>query len=362
MNLDFQAGKTPLQSRQNPVIYAALLIALIVLALFFIVWLYLKWKKKMQDTPAYQERLKKRPTKRKDVREAAERYNLSKIEEATLWFLCSRYKIQNIFYSIQEPDTLVQFFDRAYDDLKDSGNHEQINRLFHLRFRLDKIYAGTQNIANTYNLAPSTPLSMYTPEGERVACSVAECTRDFIAVMMPEDYYSSPARRKELSRVAFSFVSKTGMTHAFLTRVMRYQRDREGNPCMLIAHSTELIKKVQRNFKRLELTEPCQFAAVKKEASDNGKVHFIPSDKRNDGILTNISGSGCRLRVRLPLKEGQLICTFFNFCDSDRFIIGKIVKTRRLQKQSLFNIHIHFIDISIEMQNRILAKVYGYIP
>lgn len=339
-----------------------LLIALIVLALFFIIWLYLKWKKKIQDTPAYQESQKKRPTRRNDVREAAERYNLSKIEEATLWFLCSRYKIQNILYSIQEPETLVPFFDKAYADLKDGGDHEQINRIFHLRFRLDKIYAGTQNIANTYNLAQATPLSMYTPEGERIACSVAECAKDFIAVMMPEDYYSSPLRRKELSRIAFSFASKTGMTYAFVTRVMRYQRDREGNPCMLIAHSAELIKKIQRNFKRIDVSEPCQFAAVKKETGDGGKMHFVPSDKRNDGILTNISGSGCRLRVRLPLKEGQLICTFFNFYDEGQFVIGKIVKTRRLQKQTLFNIHIHFIDISIEMQNRILAKVYGYMP
>ena len=41
-------------------------------------------------------------------------------------------------------------------------------------------------------------------------------------------------------------------------------------------------------------------------------------------------------------------------------IFGRIVKTRKSATPGLYNLHIKFDGISVEAQNKILAKVYGY--
>ena len=53
MNLDFQAGGSPLASRQNPLIYAAILLAGIIIAVFFLIYIIQKKLKEHHSTPEW---------------------------------------------------------------------------------------------------------------------------------------------------------------------------------------------------------------------------------------------------------------------------------------------------------------------
>ena len=65
--LDFQAGNSPLASRQNPVIYTVLLVALVIIAIAFAVWLFLKYRKKLKETPEFLKNEKESVTTYKDI-------------------------------------------------------------------------------------------------------------------------------------------------------------------------------------------------------------------------------------------------------------------------------------------------------
>ncbi|MGP1459535.1 MAG: PilZ domain-containing protein [Treponema sp.] len=357
--LDFQAGKSPILSRQNPVIYTALLIGLIIIAAIFVVWSFLKRRKKFEQSEEFKEQEKRRMTKRRDVKVLSQRYAFSTDEETTLFHICRKYRIPNIVYSMQNPENLEPFFKSAYEDLRREHNEILINRLFNLKFRLDKIYAGTQIIENTRRLLPETAVFMNFTDGSRIECRLLENTKDSLVLQIPENYFASELRQKEFTKAVFSFVSKTELSYAFFARILRYEKSVSGIPCMLIAHSSELMKKVRHNYKRIDTESPCSFSAVKKR--DVGKkAHYEPFGKRYDCTLTNISGGGCRLRSRLPIKEGQLICTHFNFDGREESAIGKIVKTRKSPDGKSYVLRIHFLEIPLELQNKILVRVYGY--
>ncbi|MFC2330890.1 MAG: PilZ domain-containing protein [Treponema sp.] len=357
--LDFQAGKTPLTSRQNPVIYTVILAALIIIAIAFVIWLFLKYRKKLRETPEFLKSEKERVTKRKDINLLSKKYGLSQQEETVLWTLCRRFKIPNIVYMIQEPDKLSSYFKTAYDEFKKESKEIELNRLFKIKFRLDKIYASSQIIENTYYLTAGTTMYMFFPDGNKLKCKLLKTTKDFLVVQVPEEYFNSPSRTKEFGKSLFSFTSKTGLSYAFFTRLLRYEREPGGATCVLISHSTELLKKIRRNYQRLDTVTPGKFSAVHGK-SVNGKVQYEPHGKQYNCTLTNISGGGCRIRSRLPIKENQLICIYFSFDEKNEKAIGKIVKTRKSLKGEFYSIRIHFIKMPLELQNKIMAKVYGY--
>lgn len=357
--LDFQAGNSPLASRQNPVIYTVLLVALVIIAIAFAVWLFLKYRKKLKETPEFLKSEKERVTTYKDIKLFSKKYSLSQQEEDVLWSLCRKFKIPNIVYMVQEPEKLSLYFKTAYDNFKKESKEIEINRLFKMKFRLDKLYAGSQIIENTYYLTAGMNMDMFFPDGNKLKCKLLKTTKDFLTVQIPEEYFNSPERYKEFSKAVFSFTSKTGLSYAFFTRILRYERAPGGTPCVLISHSTELLKKIRRSYQRLDTITPGKFSAVHKK-SVSGKIQYEPHGKQYNCTLTNISGGGCRIRSRLPIKENQLICIYFSFDEKNERAIGKIVKTRKSLKGDFYSIRIHFIKMPPELQNKIMAKVYGY--
>ena len=67
MNLDFQAGGSPLASRQNPLIYAAILLAGIIIAVFFFLFINQKKLKEHHSTSACIKHESERNTKKSDI-------------------------------------------------------------------------------------------------------------------------------------------------------------------------------------------------------------------------------------------------------------------------------------------------------
>ena len=359
MSLDIRAGTTPLSSRQNPIIYAVLLIALVIIAVCAAVWFLMLMKKKTEENPEWIEAEKKRPTKHSDIIRLSKLYAINQNDIPLLWAICKTYQVPNLFYSIKRFDELDCVFKQAYNDFKIDGQKQKINRLFLLKFKLDKIFAESVNISSTAALSADTKLSLVLQNGTKIGGTVKDNAKDYIAVSLPQEFLNSKERPEPLEKAAFTFHSPTGMPYAFITRIIRYEKKDDGE-LMIISHSTDLIKKTQRSFKRKSVKEPCRIASVKTEKDKNGVTAYIPTGNKISTTLLNISGGGCCISSSLPIKEGQVIYTEFDLFDGSYPAIGKIVKTRKSLTEGVYNLHIHFINISVEVQNKILAKVYSY--
>ena len=94
MNFDFQAGGSPLASRQNPAIYASVIIGIVIVLVFFLFWFIQKKVKQMRSTPEWIKKESERPTNKKDVIE------FSEIQRAVMENL---QKIQNPEHNLFNP-------------------------------------------------------------------------------------------------------------------------------------------------------------------------------------------------------------------------------------------------------------------
>lgn len=356
---DFKAGASPLESRENPIIYAALVVAIIVIAVFAVLWLITRYIKKLEENPRWIENEKIRPTKYKDIKKLSKFYTLQRDEISLLWYICKKYKVPNIYYAMKEFTDLDTFFKQAYQDFKIEKNEQKVNRLFLLKFKLEKFYAESVSLSSSTSIGKNTKFTISFQDGHSTKGSLLENTKDYFLVSLPDTFFQQNERPQPLSKVAFSFTSKTGASYIFVTRIIRYQ-EINGRDYMALAHSNQLMKKTQRTFKRIQLNEKCKFASAKKMQAKNGKITYIPSDKKNDAILTNISGGGCCISSKLPIKDGQYIYTEFDLKGEIYSAIGIIVRTRKDIGTGGYNLHIHFEDIHLETQNKILAKVYNY--
>lgn len=352
-----QAGGSPLEARGNMIVYLSLIIGLVIIAIFGVFSLIILFRKKLMTSPEWIEKEKARPTKYSDIQRFAKVYYMKGDELQLLWYICKKYKVLNIYYSIRHFNDMDKYFKQAYIGFRLEKDEQKISKLFQLKFDLDKIFTDSVNIPSTAYLAKGEKTSLMLKDGQKIKCTVEENNRDYVAIAFPNDALTE--RPAPLSKTAFTFLSPVGTPYAFVTRLIRYET-RDDKTLMILSHSSDLIKKSQRKYKRKNVNEPCQFSSVIEGRDKHGEPTYSPAEKKYSSLLQNISGGGCCVSSNLPIKEGQLIATEFNFADGNCIAIGKIVKTRKAPIDNSYNLHIRFIKISLEVQNKILAKVYSY--
>lgn len=354
-----EATGSPLAARMNPIIYVALILGAIAIAILGGLALLYNLNKAKQKSPEWIEAQKNRPTKRSDIVEFSEKYKLNSTEENCLWRFCHRTKPNNILYTFKEIGYLDPFFRQYYDELRLDNNQKEMNTFFSVMFKIERILASLCNVTTTRVLAKDWKITEIFPDGTKAHYSVYENTKDYLAINITKEVFESEDKPQNMDKVAFSFKTEQGMKYAFVSRLMRYEQTNEGY-IMLVSHSNDLIAKVARSFKRINVSEKCKIASVKVTTNKKGEKTLVADEKKFDCAITNISGGGCCVCTTLPVKEGQNIYVELNFPDGPDFAFGTIVKTRKARTAGLYNLHVRFTNITLEAQNKILAKVYRY--
>ena len=131
---------------------------------------------------------------------------------------------------------------------------------------------------------------------------------------------------------------------------------------MLITHSTNIIGFSRRQTKRIKIHQKTVFSAVKILQDDSsGQKKYQVQEHRYPGYLDDISGGGCQLITKLPIKKDQHIWIELNISGtSTDSVVGLIVNTKKKPEIAEYHLHIKFVQISQEVQNRIFAKVYNF--
>lgn len=355
MDFDFRAGKTPLQARQNSMIYVIILISLVIIAFLFLVWFLLRIYKKHKETPEFLEKEKNRITNKNDVELLSKKQNLSKTFAALLLKICKMYEIPNILYSIKDIKNICDYFDKYYREQKNNISPQEINNLFNLKYKLERIYASYSPLTNTYSLPANMQISQIFKDGSKKNYTLYTNKKEYLAIEVPEAQ-KDDKEREALSKIAFTFTSETGMSYAFLTRIMRYEKTADNRLLMIVSHSNNLITKQQRNHKRIYINEKTTFSSLKKQV-EKKQVTFVPSDQKYNCVMTNISAGGCCITSTLPIKEGQMVSIELPFNEEKLNCYGKIIRTRKSLSPGIYNLHIQFLNLPLEVQNSILIRV-----
>jgi hypothetical protein len=346
-------------ARQNKSAYLIIVIGAIFVSIFLFVWLLMKTLKKKQHSPEWIESQKKRTTKYSDIKKVTDKFKLSKKESEFLWNICRKNKVPNIQYLIHDNDTIDELFKKEYLDMKVHKSPESLTTLlFRLRYHLEKASASNFIITSTTTLSEGTQLICVSSSGFQTSCILLNNSPDGMLLEIPRQLYDSPERPAELSKVLFTFIAKTGMHYAFVSRIIRYQIGFNNKSGILISHTNDLKTQTQRLSKRVLFDREGLFSAVNVIEGEKSEK-FTLHEKKYKCTISNISGDGCCILTSLPIKENQFICIEIPLHDKENTAIGKIVATRKTT-DGVFALHIKFIQINPAFQNDLFSFVYNY--
>lgn len=359
--MNYTPDGSPLSARQNAPIFLIILILLLIAALVVLVWFISKKISDYYNSPEYEDKQKNRQTTLKDIKLIAEENKIPQDQANLLFYLCKKYKLPNFTYTLKDNSQISEIFKKAYFDLiKENISPEQLNLFFKLHFSLEVASAQTKKYLSTRQIPLETMLFYISPEGEQYPFTLSLNTKDYFSVEIPNFFYNLKDKPEVLEKARFTFRSVNGLSHSFIARVMRYQKTPDNKVFMNLTHSENLVTESQRHFKREMFDEICHFYPVKTLKDENGKdPSFVISEKKYEGRISNISGGGCCIKTNLPIVEKQHLAVVFPNITGEQKTIGIIKGTRKLPDQR-FALHIQFLNISIDCQNKILAYVYKY--
>lgn len=352
---------SPLQARQNPMVYSVVLYLLIVIFIILVIWIFVKIIQKKHKSPQWIETHKKLPTKLGDIKKLSKLIGFSNEEQFLLLKLCTEFKTQNIFYLYTDIQAMDEFFKKSYQFLK--GNKASLHNqytIFRIKSKIDSYIATSKRISSSHNIPKETELTYLGKTGRQYKLKVLENNKDGLILEVPQMLSESEDKIEPLSKIGLLFLTPSKVSYLLNTRVVRNNPVFDGSQQILISHSHSLDIQNRRQYKRTDLNLACKFAAVS-VSGKNEKLDFKHKDVFYDGVLNDISSSGCSMLSKLPIKEQQYIWIEADLgLGKKTTAVGVIVALRKNSLPDTYVIHIAFIDLPLETRIDILSVVYGY--
>lgn len=350
---------SPLQARKTAPLFAAILILSAIIALVVIIGLIFKSVAAYKQSDKYIEKSKTRATNRSDVSTFAKNNELSEEEKNILWAACQATQWKNILYSLKDNSSVNELFKNAYLILKEKKyfTEKKLNSYFKTVFKIETIVAQHKKIISSKQLPVQTVINYVHEEGEKYPLTIAENSKDFFATIVPEFLANSPAKPQILKQYRFVYKVEDGLSFNFFTRVIRYEETDQNETKAILAHTDTFECQTLRKSKRNFVEKACQFSAV--AFLNNDKTKYKINEKKFSGKITNISGGGCCIKSSVNAKENQYLCVFLDSIGIDKGILGVIRRVRTLPG-GVFSLHIQFVNLKLEIENKIFTLVYKY--
>jgi len=353
---------SPLEARQNPLVYTVILYLAIAIFIIFAIWVLLKIIKKKHSSPEWIEAHKKQPTKQADVIRLSKVIGLSNEERLLLTRICREQKMPNIFYSYTDSDALDDLFKRSYLTFKGIPfSTNLIYSLFRLKFHIEQYIISTKSIASSHSIPLNTVFTYVGKSQNAYQLKMVKNQKEGIILTIPKNLDESEDKPEPLSKISLSFTTTSNTQYTFETRLVRDNKVFDGTKQVLVAHSNTITSLNRRQYKRLELDVPCKYSAVEVFTNKKGDPDLRPKENKYDGKLANISSSGCCLISNYPIKEQQYIYIETTLPpDKDIVVSGLITGLRQNKESGLYDLHVVFIKLPVSEQVKILSSVYGY--
>ena len=320
--------------------------------------------RKSKNSPEWIAKQKNKPTKQKHLDEIVKTYALTKDERTVLWEMCRRPGVPNILYLVHDEKNLDNLFREYYAELAETGDEQLISTFFALKLKFERAQAAAAAINSSKSIPNGTILTYITPDLRRYIFPLLKNAAEGLYLQIPHALSLPTGKPMALTKVKLLFTLPSGVNYEMNTRILRYQTGFSGLAEMVVTHSTDIKAHTERHAKRYTINQKIVFSAVKITAqkTETGEnIQYEPLEHRYPGMMIDISGGGCKLVSKLPIKKDQHIWLEFQVTDEQvEHAIGLIVKTNRNPYANEFNLHIKFIKISQDAQNRILARVYEY--
>lgn len=350
---------SPILARKSAPLFTVILILGIIIGIVVALGILISKIREYKKSDKYIEKEKDRITTYSDIVKYANQNEFSSNEKAIFWEICQITRWKNIFYTLKDNSSVNELFRKAYYIMKEKKDlsDKKLNLFFKTLFKIETIVAQYRKLISSKQIPLQSMIFYISDEGEQYPFTIIQNTKDFFVIEIPEFIAKTQRRPPILKQSRFTYKTNDGLSHNFVTRIIRYDENDPKQIKAIIAHTDKLECQTLRKFKREFFEEKCQFSAVIHNQSGQNK--YVIKSEKLEGKITNISGGGCCIRTNLPIKENQYLCIFLESIGINEKLIGIIRRTRKLPNGT-FSLHIQFLDLPISIENKILALVYKY--
>lgn len=350
---------SPLQARLEVNVFAILLILAAIIVVIAFIYVISRLITNYLNSPEYLEKKKNSPTSAKDINEISTHCSLTKEEKEVLSLICKNNRTPNIKYMVHDYTMMYNLFKGQFQIFDKAQDEVGKTYLFSLQKKVFKVFRQQVLLKNSKNIANETVFTLTVAKGFHHKLNMVDNNNDAIVLDVPHTI-REPELPKPLEKVNFIFELEDGTPYNIETRVVRYQKGKDGETQMVIVHSDKISPLQKREQERAEINVQCNFHSVKVVVEHEGKkekVRYIPSEKAYEGIIEDISTGGCRLIAKLPIKAEQNIYIDgpLNKKQNDH-AVGTIVRTTK-RSDGIYILHIRFLRIDVKAVNRIQAMV-----
>lgn len=360
MNI-LQVG-SPLAARQNPLAYTIIVYLVIVIAIIFAIWFYIKLLDKKHSTPEWIEAQKTKQTVYKDIQKLAKKIGLNKDEIILLWKICRENDTPNIFYNYANDDLIDEIFKSAFRKMAQMRvSDKDLYDLFRLRFHIYKSVTYSGSITSSTNIPIDTVLSYPAPSGFQYHFTLSKNDINGLYLKIPETLEdTNKDRPQKLDKIALIFTLPNNQQYALVTRVVQYLNQPNGEKELLVTHSNTICPQSRRTSRRFLVNRECSFSAVDVSTNKSGELSFKPKENKYKGNVVDLSEGGCKILTTLPVKQKQYLYMEFEVLGRTEGFYGQIANTRTDLDTGLYALHIGFKLIPLETKVKVLTDLYEW--
>lgn len=346
-------------ARVNLSIFAVLIISLLILVVLGLLWFISKKIENYRNSKEYAEKNKNKLTTQKELNEVSKNAKLTKSEREILISIFKTHPSPNVNFALRDNELFESYLTEVYAKLSQNNETQILTSFFSLRSKIYSTYETTIKIKNS-RLIPVETVFTFTPsQGIHHKFELSESNSEEMHFILPSSLQNDE-KPEILSKIKMIFLYKESLPFEIETRVIRYQKNKENKDVVVCSQTDRITELKKRSTPRVELNSSCTFSSVKTEII-NGKNNYHISEKTHEGILKDSSAGGCRIITKLPIKSEQYIHINAPFDGTETSkALGLILRTTKNKKDE-YILHIKFIQITQEQQNRINAVACGYL-
>jgi hypothetical protein len=350
---------SPLNARQNPILYYPIIAGIIIIALVGALFLLWRLIRKLLKLPPPVNRERRRRTRAGDIRLAETTYRLSDTESDFLTKLCKQYRVPNIYYFFQNALKTYELFARAYADIvsSDSGS-PTLTPLFSVMEKVNRHRLAVSGMRSTQIIPVGQEVSLMPKGKGRLTMTLKGNNERELRFSLPLDSGGHQVLPPELSKVTISYETRDTTLVSIPLRILNYET-RNGIEELVAAHSTNIFSYIRQEYRYVRINLKCTYQVVKKQSDPaTGEIQYLPQGDELPAVLMNYSGKSCNLSTSgaAPALRDYL-CIQCQFESAER-LYAAVLGAANIAGSHI--IHTDFVQMDDRAKNYILARVNGF--
>jgi hypothetical protein len=307
------------------------------------------------NTPAYLERVRKRRTTPKDIRQVTETYSFTADEMAFINKLCTKIVVPNITYLLANIASAYDFCKSSYQFLASGGfgAKEDVDYynalLLSVWDKVSKQFQFTSAIASSYVIPVGQAFFYVDNNGRKHACELVNNDSTGMILTVPLDNEQNELRPPELQSINLFFVGAGDIGYTTAVRVVRYQ-ERAKRREMAVSHTSYFLPHLRHEYTYIRAQCSCVCTV---SGADGGTGQL-------EGMLVNYSGINCNIVLPEPLGVGQQFVVDITLTDTPDKITMSVANVA-IMSGGKYLVHANYVAMAQKTKNYILARTNAFI-